>query len=329
MLNDGSQIKIKVSIDFHEKYGLKLSIVDIDPSYTLGIHELSKQKIIERLEAEDAFEKNKALNLGPVIQKVAIVSSETAAGYQDFLAQLTENIYGYSFDLILLSSAVQGSNMEREIVASLDHIKEEMPDVDLIAIIRGGGSKLDLSGFDNYQIAKRISNLGIPVLVGIGHEIDQTITDLVSHSSVKTPTAAAEFILSHNALFESNLNREWEQIRKSSLASLNVEKEKLLHIQSNAIKAAEATITQHNNAIVNLLSKIKHLSKSLINQNRLSLEYSDKIIKGADLKQILKRGFSIISQDKKVITRASNFNAKQEVSIEFYDGTIKTNNQNE
>lgn len=329
ILADGSEVKIKVNLDFHEKYGLKLVIVDIDPSHTLGLHELSKQKIIERLNSENAIDQNEKIKLPVVLQRVAIISSETAAGYLDFINQLEHNQYQYGFEFTLLSSAVQGTNMEREIVASLKYIQKHHKQFDIVVIIRGGGSKLDLSGFDNYKIAKAISELKIPVITGIGHEIDQTITDLVSHTSVKTPTAAANFIIDKNLDFESNILATWEQINTISQRKIVSSKEHLNYIKVNLNNLAAKRASDARHQLETLFTSIKSQLKSLLNEQQLRLEYSQKILANANATDILKRGFVILRQDNKIVTRKSKFKNLKPSSIEFYDGNIKINESNE
>ncbi|MEL6989763.1 MAG: exodeoxyribonuclease VII large subunit, partial [Bacteroidota bacterium] len=163
LLKQGSEILIKVNVEFHERYGLNLSIVDIDPSYTIGQAALKRQAIIDQLKKEHLLKKNTQIELPLVLQNIAIISSETAAGYIDFLEQLEHNDYGFQFNLWLYQSAMQGVNVEQDILLALDEIESDDISYDCVVIIRGGGSKLDLSWFDNYKLAKRIANFPLPV----------------------------------------------------------------------------------------------------------------------------------------------------------------------
>ncbi|MBK8855130.1 MAG: exodeoxyribonuclease VII large subunit [Saprospiraceae bacterium] len=216
LLKDGTAVKIKVYIEFHERYGLKLNIEDIDPSFTIGQLEMLRQKIIQRLKEEGKLNSNKLIPIPSVVQKIAVISSETAAGYIDFVQQIQHNIYGYQFTHTLFSAALQGSNTEKEVTAALMNIYERADEFDIIVIIRGGGSKLDLAGFDNYLIAHTISVSPLPVIAGIGHEIDLTVTDIVSYFSAKTPTAVAAWLIDHNAGFESKISDKASQILQSA-----------------------------------------------------------------------------------------------------------------
>jgi len=204
-LSKGIKILVKVSIDFHELYGLSLNVRDIDPNYTLGDLERRKKEIIEKLNSEGIIDMNKSLELPEVIQKVAVISSPGAAGYEDFMNQIDSNKYGYSFDIQLFEADMQGANTENSVVNALNLIFDNDIEFDVITIIRGGGSKSDLSAFDNYNIAFHITQIPIPVISGIGHERDDSITDLVSHTKIKTPTAVANFVIDHNLKFETEM----------------------------------------------------------------------------------------------------------------------------
>ena len=295
-------------------------IVDVDPSHTLGVHEMTKRATYERLKREGALELNKELVFPTVIQRIAIISSETAAGFEDFKSQLIDNNYGYCFELELFPAAVQGRNMETEFVKSLSEIELNLSSFDCIVIIRGGGSKLDLSGFDSYNISKEISKSSLPVITGIGHEIDQTITDLVSHTTLKTPTAVANFIIDYNAEFESNLLHGWQSIKQLSISGIHHSKEHLMsatkqieYITNNYLSDCQRNLTETYDQIVST-------SKHYIDNAKIELSYAYKIIKNAHPTEILKRGFSIVYQNKKVITKKSNLQTGIDVEIEFSDG---------
>ncbi len=191
----GFKVLIKVSVEYSELYGLSFSIKDIDPVYTIGEQKKKRNEIIQQLESEGVLDMNKELLLPEPVQKIAIISSETAAGYQDFICQLKNNPYGFKFYTKLFPSLMQGESSSESIISALEKINDNHDKFDLIAIIRGGGSKSELSCFDNYRLAYYITQCNLPVLSGIGHERDQSIVDLTAHTSLKTPTATAEFII--------------------------------------------------------------------------------------------------------------------------------------
>lgn len=205
-LTEGIKVLVSVSVEFHELYGYSLNIRDIDPTYTLGDMARRRREIIARLQSEGVAEMNKELDLPLVLQKIAIISSSTAAGYQDFFDQLTNNPAGYHFYLKLFPAIMQGNQAESSIIEALEKIYLYESFFDAVVIIRGGGSQADLSCFDNYNLAYYITQFPLPVITGIGHEKDDSIVDLVAHTRLKTPTAVAEFLISGVAQLDGRLD---------------------------------------------------------------------------------------------------------------------------
>lgn len=323
LLVAGTHIKIKVSVDFNERYGLKLLVEDIDPTYTLGRLELNRQKIIERLKKEEVVDQNKALILPRVIQSIAVISSDTAAGYQDFIKHMQHNAYGYSFEITLFKAAMQGTNTEREVCAALDEITGT-GNFDIIALMRGGGSKLDLSFFDNFNIGFKIASSPIPVFTGIGHEIDLSVADMVSNKTLKTPTAVADYILEHNARFEGeiiDIETRMHQLVRSLVDRAH--RELVLSEQTLIQRPREIIATQYRE-----LEIIKSISsqqvKFIFNRASDQITAFESLIVSYDPQKVLKRGFAIVHQNGEIIDRASK--AKRGLmQIEFSDQTITTN----
>ena len=225
-LTDGIKVLLQVSVEFHEMYGFSLNVRNIDPAYTLGDQALKRREIIRRLTDEGVLTMNKELELPLVPQKIAIISSPSAAGYEDFMEQLANNGNGYKFYTKLFPAVMQGNQAEQSIVEALDRIYPYEDFFDVVVIIRGGGSQVDLSCFDNYNIAYHITQFPLPVLTGIGHEKDDSIADLVAHTRLKTPTAVAEFILDGVAAFEERINLMQQET--ISLVENRMEEEKSL-----------------------------------------------------------------------------------------------------
>lgn len=202
---EGIKILAQVSVDYHPSYGLSLNIKDIDPTYTLGDLSLKRREIIRRLEEAGVFHMNRELPLPLVPQRIAVISSATAAGYQDFTDQLAHNAYGFHFEVRLFEAFMQGSEAVPSILSALDAIFHEEEAFDAVAIIRGGGSQADLSCFDHFDLANAVAQFPLPVITGIGHEKDETIVDLVAHTRQKTPTAVAEFFIAGLQRFSERL----------------------------------------------------------------------------------------------------------------------------
>lgn len=205
-LTEGIKVLLQVSVEFHELYGFSLNVRNIDPTYTLGDQARKRREIIKRLTDEGVLTMNKELELPLVPQKIAIISSPSAAGYEDFMEQLINNPYGFHFYTQLFPAIMQGNQSEQSIVDALDRIYPYEDFFDLVVIIRGGGSQADLSCFDNYNVAYHVTQFPLPVLTGIGHEKDDSIVDLVAHTRLKTPTAVAGFILDGVAAFAESID---------------------------------------------------------------------------------------------------------------------------
>jgi exodeoxyribonuclease VII large subunit len=205
-LSSGMKVLVKVTVDFHEIYGLSLNIVDIEPSYTVGELARKKQEIINRLVEEGVIDMNRELVFPGLPKRIAIISSETAAGFGDFKDQLMNNEYGFRFHYKLFRAYMQGEEAEDSIIRALENIHRHGALFDVVVIIRGGGSQADLSCFNNYRLALHVAQFPLPVLTGIGHEQDETIVDLVAYEQLKTPTAVAEYIISCFAYENENIN---------------------------------------------------------------------------------------------------------------------------
>ena len=200
-LSAGIKVMLLVQVEFHEMYGLSLNIRDIDPTYTLGEIALKKKEVINKLKEEGVYDMNRLIELPVAPQRIAIISSETTAGYGDFMHTLRNNSYKICFNTKLFPAVMQGDKSESSIINSLEKIFMEEKNFDLVVLIRGGGAQSELDCFNNYNLAFHIAQFPLPVVTGIGHERDETVCDLVANTAVKTPTAVAEFIIGRSAAF--------------------------------------------------------------------------------------------------------------------------------
>ena len=191
----GIKVLVQVKVEFHELYGYSLTITDIDPTYTVGDMARRRREILLRLEEEGVLTLNKELPMPVLPRRIAVISSPSAAGYGDFCSQLSANPYGFVYETKLFPAVMQGEQVESSVVAALNKINETFDCWDAVVIIRGGGAVSDLAGFDTYWLAYNCAQFPLPIITGIGHERDDTVLDLVAHTRVKTPTAAAEFLI--------------------------------------------------------------------------------------------------------------------------------------
>ncbi len=277
-LASGIKILVLARVEFHPVYGLSLNILDIDPSYTLGDLERKRREIIQRLVNEGVIDMNKEIPLPVVPQRIAIVSSISAAGYQDFMDQLKGNPYGFQFYTRLFPAAMQGENAVQSIIDSLERIFAYESYFDAVVIIRGGGSKSDLACFDSYDIAYHVSQFPLPVITGIGHEQDDTITDLVAHTRLKTPTAAAAFFIDKLASFEGVLEEFQNTLISATLTILNEQKLRLQLLRQKYISASVALVRARQEYLLKLTGNARfQVQQQLRHYDQLTLRFMEKL----------------------------------------------------
>lgn len=323
ILKQGLKVKLRVRVTFHEKYGLKLVIEDIDENYTYGNLALERAKIIKRLQAEKLLEKNRLLSLPNMIKRIAVLSSATAAGFKDFTTHLNSNEYGYTFGLELFPMAMQGQNTERDFLQQINKI--DWKAFDLIAVIRGGGSKIDLAAFDSYEICKAIANCPTPVLVGIGHEIDETIADMVSNTSLKTPTAVANFIIDRNLELESHLVQMNDQIGK--LANQLIQRQKLFlqSTKSEIPLLAKQTISHASHRLAEVKSQVAYLASNKYKMAKLQLDHWQQTIHFLSIENTLGRGFTLTRDAKgRAIIDGDKLKKGEIITTQFHKGEQKS-----
>lgn len=263
----GIKIMVQVSIEFHEVYGYSLNIKDIEPTFTVGDLSRKRQEIIQRLQEEGVFDLNKELEMPVVPQRIAIISSETAAGYGDFIDQLTQNRAGYKFTLKLFQAYMQGEEAEQSIINALERIFEDIAKFDLVVIIRGGGSQAELNCFNSYWLCYHITQFPLPVITGIGHERDETIADMVAHTSLKTPTAVAEFIINAVSEFDSYL--EEMKTKTIDLASVQLEswKDETERFSRNIVSIVKLRMSREDQKIQTLTLLSRNSLKGYLQKN--------------------------------------------------------------
>jgi len=268
----GLKVLIVVTVEFHEVYGFSLNIKDIDPNYTVGDIERKRLLIIQRLEEDGVIDMNKELEMPIVPQKIAIISSETAAGYGDFIDQIKNNDYGFKFYTKLFSAAMQGEETESSVINALEQIFEFDDIFDVVVIIRGGGSKSDLSWFDSYQMALNISQFSLPILTGIGHEKDTSIVDLVAHTSLKTPTAVANFLIDNVAEYYNYLTQLSEDFYYKIKEIISESKNNLDFLMSNLKPIVNEILFKKTSDLELIKQSLKNVVQTKINDENNKLQ---------------------------------------------------------
>jgi len=282
-LRNGIKVLVKAKIEYHELYGLSLIISDIDPAFTLGEMALKRQLIIKKLEEEGVFSMNKGLQFPAAPQRIAVISSKNAAGYSDFAKQLKNNSFGYVFYTTLIDSSLQGPETERSIIYALDKIALNSHMFDLAVIIRGGGSQSDLSWFDNYNIAYHITQFPLPVITGIGHDKDISVTDMVANRSMKTPTAVADLLIDSVAGAENHI----------------------IGMSSEIIEASRLIIEKNRSRLETAGIRLFPLIRIMLSQlkDKLSTQIIDVINTGKEL--IIRAGMIPANHKSRLISRAT------------------------
>lgn len=347
----GNDMKIMVclSVNYSPQYGLTVVINDINPEFTLGDMERQRQEILNRLTQEGIIGQNKTVPVPPVLQRIAIVSAAGAAGYGDFMKQLTDNKYGVCFYPCLFQATMQGVKTVPTVLAALDKVEQNQHLFDCVVIIRGGGGTEELNSFDNYDLARRVATFPLPVIVGIGHERDITVLDYVAGIRVKTPTAAAEHIIlqAANALAHigdlSNqvvsiardyIARAKEQlsyyagnvpimtqriIETNTLRLQNFIQNIPLHVQRR-IEGENAQLARHKDAIKNAVAQVKM-------KETMRLEALGDKIELLSPRKVMARGYTLTTCEGKIMTDAAQLEAGKLVTIHFRDGKVVAGTQ--
>lgn len=324
ILKQGMAVKLKVNVDYHERYGLKLIIEDIDTSFTVGVLEMQRQAILLEIKKRDLVRKNAQTHLPSVLQRVAIISSDRAAGWKDFVKHIHDNPYGYHINIDLFEAAMQGQQVEPEILDSLNVIENNIDRYDAVAIIRGGGGRTDLAAFDNLPLASRIADFPIPVLIGIGHEIDQSVLDIVAYRSLKTPTAVAAFIIEHNADFESRLEEQFRWIQDQAMDLIRLEQQHLADLAQSLHHGVASRIKLEENKLRHLLSMIGSAGKQLVHLHMKKIDFMHSLLLAIDPDKVLARGYTITTREGRSVSTSKELKEGMSIQSIFYDGIVNS-----
>ena len=341
-LHAGMKVLLKVYPQFHEAYGFSWIVTDIDPTYTLGDMARKRQEIIRQLKDEGVFDLQKELQLPLFCQHIAVISSETAAGYGDFCNQLADNPYGFQFHTQLFPAIMQGEGVEQSIIEALERIYD--CDFDCVVIIRGGGATSDMSGFDTLALAENVANFPLPIITGIGHDRDESILDMVSHTRVKTPTAAAALLIDHLKLVLDTINNAQDAIARltqQKLSTLNAQlstlQEMLPRLFSTVKARQEARIdnlymrmlSSIRETVISSLGKINTLETRLpiftdrkIITERHRLQLMEEKAKSLDPTLLLQRGYSITLHNGRAVKDATTLAPGDEMETRLAKGRI-------
>ena len=299
-LHVGMQVLVEVSVEFHAVYGLSLNVWNIDPNYTLGGLAKQRQMTIQQLTEDGVMDLQKALELPSLVRRVAVISSPDAAGYGDFCDQLQHNRFGFAFHTQLYPAVMQGDMAARSVVQALRAIVEQVEEWDVVVIIRGGGASTDLSCFDDYNLASHCAQFPLPIVAGIGHMRDVSVVDMVVNVSVKTPTAAAEWLIERVAVQVERVERLMLRLQRTVQGAVNAEKNRLAYCQRCLVGSLYQAVASE--------------------KNRLSLW--DKTIELHSPERIYKMGYSLTTVNGKVLRQQKDVEVGDVLTTHLQDGVV-------
>lgn len=320
----GIKVLVKVTVQFHELYGYSLTVQDIDPTYTLGDMARRRREILLQLEEEGVLTLNKELEMPVLPQRIAVISSATAAGYGDFCHQLMHNSGRFFFYTELFPALMQGNQVEESILAALDRVNARVNEFDVVVIIRGGGATSDLSGFDTYLLAAACAQFPLPIITGIGHERDDTVLDSVAHTRVKTPTAAAELLIRRVMEAAEYLDELSFRLQQGVFALLEQERRKLEIIQTRIPTLVNRKLADARFALLAARKDLTQVTKTLLSRQRHRLELLQQRIMDASPEKLLSRGYSITLKEGKVVTDATLLQSGDKLTTRLQKGEVRS-----
>ena len=316
----GIKILAKVLVSYHELYGFSLQITDIDPSYTLGDMERQRQQTIAQLQQDGVWEMNREVPMPTVVQRIAIVSSANAAGYQDFCKELGKS--PYCFELTLFDAFMQGAAAEESIVEALCNVATNLEKFDAVVLIRGGGSRSDLNCFNAYRLCAHVAQFPLPVVTGIGHDKDTSVADMVAHTALKTPTAVAGWLVERMAEVDGWLDYAALQLHDTTTAAMHASEVRLERLSGEVRRLSSELLTRQSLRLEHFTGLLPDAARDFLTRQTTRLENAAELIAGRSPERILRLGFAVVRSGGKAVTSAAAVAAGERIEIEVSDGKI-------
>lgn len=349
-------VLVQVAVQYTSAFGLQLNLLDIDTNFTLGLFEQQRKETLERLlrenpefiqkSGEQYLTRNNRLSLNRVVQHIAVISSATSAGYQDFKHTLDNNSFGYRFQVDDYFTLVQGEANARQFLAKIVEVFQSGRAYDALFIIRGGGAQTDFLIFDNYDLSRAIAKFPIPVITGIGHQKNETIADLMAHTATKTPTKAAELIIAHNRAFEESLLSTQKMMLIKTYQLINYHKDQLVQLKQQTISTTNELLNEQHRGILNLsrlvlinpkivisnrqkdlsniLSNIQSYSRIYFANKRGYIGHFQSVVRLMSPQNILNKGFAILKVNGRIAANADQIEPGSELTVRLAASEIKT-----
>lgn len=319
-LRAGLRVLVRVMVSYHEIYGFSLQIIDLDPRYTLGEVERRRRETIARLQDEGVWDMNRELELSRPTLRIAIISSDTAAGYQDFMNELRRSIY--RFKTTLFRSLMQGDAAEESIISALHAIAEREEEFDVVAIIRGGGSTSDLALFDSYLIATHVAQFPLPIFSGIGHDKDISVVDMVAHTSLKTPTAVATRLIEMADYEMSTIESFAADITTMVESRLHNEDMRIYQLGTEIERLATACISDNLKRIELMQSTLHNRLELIFSTEEQRLTEATRALKSYSIDNILRLGFAVARNQDGALKSISQTHLGESIEVELLDGMV-------
>ena len=320
-LASGIRILAKVLVSYHELYGFSLQITDIAPSYTLGDMERQRQQTIAQLQQDGVWDMNREATMPAVVQRIAIVSSANAAGYQDFCKELDKS--PYRFTLTLFDAFMQGAAAEESIIEALCSVAARMEDFDAVVLIRGGGSRSDLNCFNAYRLCAHVAQFPLPVVTGIGHDKDTSVADMVAHTALKTPTAVAGWLVGRMAETDGWLDYAALQLHDTTTAAMHASEVRLERLSGEVRRLSGELLTRQSLRLEHHAALLPDAARDFLARQNVRLGNAAELIAGRSPERILRLGFAVVRTGGKAVTSAREVGAGENIEIEVSDGQIE------
>ena len=323
-LRAGLKVLLKVYAQYHEAYGFSWIVTDIDPTYTLGDMARRRQEIIRQLKEEGVFDLQRELRLPLFAQRIAVISASNAAGYGDFCRQLEDNGYGFHFTIQLFPAIMQGEQVESSIINALNQIYNDISHYDVVCILRGGGATADLSGFDTLALAENVAQFPLPVITGIGHDRDESILDMISHTRVKTPTAAATLLVDNLLRVLDRIERAQTFVSHFVSDSIHRHQQHISQLATLIPTLALRTVSDGRHRIEMLQPRPRLAIERLLTEQKHRLERMALQLQGFDPQILLARGYSITLKDGRAVRDPAQVKPGDEIETRIEKGTFKS-----
>ena len=323
-LRAGLKVLFRVYAQFHEAYGFSWIVTDIDPTYTLGDMARRRQEIIRQLKEEGVFDLQRELRLPLFAQRIAVISASNAAGYGDFCRQLEDNGYGFHFTIQLFPAIMQGEQVESSIINALNQIYNDISHYDVVCILRGGGATADLSGFDTLALAENVAQFPLPIITGIGHDRDESILDMISHTRVKTPTAAATLLVDNLLRVLDRIERAQTFVSHFVSDSIHRHQQHISQLATLIPTLALRTVSDGRHRIEMLQPRPRLAIERLLTEQKHRLERMALQLQGFDPQILLARGYSITLKDGRAVRDPAQVKPGDEIETRIEKGTFKS-----